>query len=613
MKRTGMVLVLVILLLLISCTSKEAVPKVTYLIGVSQADMREPWRLVLTRELREEAAKHSNVRLVFTDATQDSEKQRKDIGRLLEYGIDLLIVSPCDADKITPVVSEVYQKIPVIVLDRVVEGYDYSLFIGPDNQLIGRQAGEAVVGMAGDKSCTVLELKGADGSQLGDTRSKGFRSVTAQHPNIQVLELTANAQSRDKAQDAVTAYGDKMDEIDIIFAHNDYMALGAYRGLGELEKQTLPIVGIDGFTGPEGGLDLIRKGIIDKTITCPTGGREAIQYALEILNEVSGVPKQVILRSHSITTGNVDSYERSLDKVPYPLGRTIRAGYVQVGTESGWRLANNQSIVSAARDFGIDLTVVDANQSHAKQIEAVEDFIKQKMDVIVLSPVIDSGWDTVLLEAREAGIPVLLSDRKIASSTDDLFLTFIGADFIEEGRRAMRWVVKNVATDKHPVRILEIQGTPGASPTIERKQGFEMILADYPAYSIIHSQSGNFTTEGGKGVVEEYLQQHGKDFDVIFAHNDDMALGAIQALEQAGINPGTDVRIISVDGTKEAVQALVDGKMNCVVECSPLLGPQLMKAITDLMAGKELPLRIITDEMVFTQENAKEMLKGRSY
>lgn len=510
-------------------------------------------------------------------------------------------------------VSEVYQKIPVIVLDRVVEGYDYSLFIGPDNDLIGKQAGEAAVRLVRGSAAKVLELKGGPHSQASAERSGGFRSVTSLFPLIEIESVTVENESRDAAEDLVSAYGERLREFDVIFAHNDYMALGAYKAAHRLGCDDVKIVGIDGFTGQDGGLELIRGGRIDETITCPTGGREAIQFSLDILGKVSGVPKQVILRSHAITRENVDSYERQLDRATRPVDRTIRVGYAQVGTESGWRLANNQSIRDAAREFGIDLTAIDADNDQQAQLEAVREFIRQRMDVIVISPIVDSGWDEVLMEARDAGIPVLLSDRKISVAEDDLFMTFIGADFIEEGRRAMRWTAANVPADKHPVRILEIQGTVGATPTIERKRGFEMLLAEHPDYSIVYSAGGDFTREGGRLVVGQYLREHAWDIDVIYSHNDDMALGAVDALEASGIQPGRDVKIISVDGTEEAVKALEEGRLNCVVECSPLLGPQLMKAVTDLMSGKELPLRIITDERVFTAQTPREELRGRKY
>lgn len=601
---------------------------VQYVIGVSQANMREPWRLVLTREIQEEAAKHPDIRIVFTDATQDSAKQKADIERLLEFGIDLLIVSPCNAEDITPVVAQVYQRIPVIVLDRAVEGYDYSLFIGPDNRRIGKQAGEAILGLvdnlqddrfpsAGysqEHPLQVLEVGAYSDSQATVERSDGFAAELRSHGNIQIRSLSLKNQLRDTAEDAILANANQLRDTNVILAHSDDIALGVSRALHRLNLAgAISIVGIDGYSGENGGLDLVRRGEIAGTITSPNGGREAIRYALEILGNVSGVPKQVILRSHSVTRNNADSYERMLNPKLKEITQPIRVGYVQVGHESSWRLANNLSIQQAARDFGVQLYEIDADQVQQRQIDAVRTYIKERMDVIVISPVVSTGWDEVLREVADAGIPVLLSDRSIEVVDDDLYMTFIGADFKEEGRRAMRWLLKNVPAQKGDMRILELKGTLGATPTEERNQGFAELLEKNPSYRIVYSQSGNFTFEGGKTIVKDYIKSHPWDIDIIFAHNDDMALGAIAALEENGLHPGVDCKIVSVDGTKAALEAIIAGKLNCSVECSPLLGPQLMKALTDLMAGKELPLRIITDEIVFTADNAKKELRGRKY
>jgi|GEM_PF-6501 len=606
-------------------TDKEAVQ---YVIGVSQANMREPWRLVLTQEIQEEARKHPNIRLVFTDATQDSAKQKQDIERLLGYGIDLLIVSPCNAEDITPMVARVYQRIPVIVLDRAVEGYDYSLFIGPDNRRIGTQAGEAVLSLLNAEGSNrlpyslyspqhpfqVLEVAAYTDSPATAERSAGFAAGIEKSGSVNIRRLPLKNQLRDTAEDAVMENAALLTDVNAILAHSDDIALGVSRALHRLGLAgSIRIVGIDGYSGENGGLDLVRRGEISETVTSPTGGREAVRYALEILDHVSGVPKQVILRSHSVTRDNVDSYERMLNPTLREITQPIRVGYVQVGHESSWRLANNASIQEAAHDFGVQLTAIDADQAQQRQIEAVRKYIREKMDVIVISPVVSTGWDEVLQEAADAGIPVLLSDRSIELADDDLFMTFIGADFREEGRRAMRWILKNVPADRGGVRIMELKGTLGATPTEERSQGFSELLEKSPGYRVIYAESGNFTFEGGKGIVENYLKSHPWDIDILFAHNDDMALGAIAALEENGLHPGADCKIVSVDGTREALQAIVAGKLNCSVECSPLLGPQLMKAVTDLMAGKELPLRIITDEIVFTADNAKQALPGRKY
>lgn len=625
----GVALLLCVLFAAAACsgcanTNKEAVQ---YVIGVSQANMREPWRLVLMREIQEEAAKHPNIRLVVTDATQDSAKQKADIERLLGYGIDLLIVSPCNAEDLTPTVSEVYRKIPVIVLDRAVEGYDYSLFIGPDNARIGKQAGDAILdlfNLAQNKGLPyalyteqhpfrVLEVAAYGDSPATVERSAGFSAELARFKAVEIRRLSLENQLRDTAEDAVMANADLLRDVNAVLAHSDDIALGVSRALKRLNLAgTVRVVGIDGYSGENGGLDMVRKGTINQVITSPTGGREAVRYALEILDSVSGVPKQVILRSHSVTQADVESYERSLNPTLREVTEPIRVGYVQVGHESSWRLANNASIQEAARDFGVVLTAIDADQVQERQIEAVRKFIREKMNVIVISPVVSTGWDEVLQEAADAGIPVLLSDRSIEVTNDDLFMTFIGADFREEGRRAMRWILKNVPADKS-VRIMELQGTLGATPTEERNEGFAELLDKNRSYRIVYSKGGDFTFEGGKQIVTDYLKTHPWDIDVIFAHNDDMALGAIAALEENGLHPGTDCRIVSVDGTRAALKAITAGTLNCSVECSPLLGPQLMKAVTDLMEGEELPLRIITNEIVFTADNAKSELPGRKY
>lgn len=594
-------------------TEDKEFEKIDYVIGVSQANMRESWRLVSTNEIVEEAKKYSNISLVITDATSSTEKQKADIEKLLEYGIDLLIVSPWDVKEMTPVICEVYQKIPVIVMDRAVEGYNYTLYIGPDNEIIGRQAGEAILPLLERRTGTVLELCGSEASQSSIDRSKGYQSIVSEYGGIRTLQYRVESATRDDTEELVLHLKDALKDVDAIFAHNDYMARGAWMALARLGYR-IPIIGIDGFTGENNGVSMVQNDIIAATITCPTGGKEAIQNAMNILEHVSGVPKQIILRSHNITKENVEIYIESLNDPSLQIENIIDVGYSQLGTESAWRLANTASIKEAARDAGINLIYEDADQSQEKQMEAIRRFIELKVDVIVLSPVVDTGWEEVLQEARLAGgIPVILSDRKIIVEDEELFTTYLGADFLEEGRNAMRWIIDHIPADTDGVNILELQGTIGASPATGRKEGFEEILGQYPKYRIIYSESGDFTYEGGKRIVEKYLSEHDWNIDVIFAHNDDMALGAIDALEDNNIKPGDEVKVVSVDGTKEAFRAIMDGKLNCTVECTPLLGPQLMKAIRDLMSGKELPLRIITEGKIYTKEDAAKAYKSRKY
>lgn len=288
-------------------------------------------------------------------------------------------------------------------------------------------------------------------------------------------------------------------------------------------------------------------------------------------------------------------------------------GFSQVGAESEWRTANTESIKSAAKDAGITLKFSDAQQKQENQIKAIRAFIAQKVDVIAFSPVVESGWETVLREAKAAKIPVVLTDRAVNAKDDSLYVTFIGSDFTEEGRKAGRWLVDKMKGNAGPINIVELQGTVGSAPAIDRKKGFEEIIAADPKFKIIRSQTGDFTRAKGKEVMEAFLKAEGKKINVLYAHNDDMAIGAIQAIEEAGMKPAQDITIISIDGVKGAFEAMIAGKLNVSVECSPLLGPQLMAIIKDIKAGKSVPKRIVTEEGIFPMEVAAKEFPKRKY
>jgi galactofuranose transport system substrate-binding protein len=298
--------------------------------------------------------------------------------------------------------------------------------------------------------------------------------------------------------------------------------------------------------------------------------------------------------------------------------KPIVLGFSQIGAESEWRTANTTSVQSAAKEAGIDLRFSDAQQKQENQIKALRSFIAQRVDVIAFSPVVETGWESVLREAKAAKIPVILTDRSVDVSDESLYLTMIGSDFTEEGRKAGRWLTEYYSTGagkdvKGDINIVELQGTVGSAPANDRKKGFAEIISADPRYKVIRSQTGDFTRAKGKEVMEAFLKADAKKINVLYAHNDDMAIGAIQAIEEAGLKPGKDIIIISIDGVKGAFEAMIAGKLNVSVECSPLLGPQLMAAVKDVVAGKTLPRRILTEEGIFPQEIAAQEFPKRKY
>ncbi|HIW33004.1 MAG TPA: ABC transporter substrate-binding protein [Candidatus Paenibacillus intestinavium] len=290
----------------------------------------------------------------------------------------------------------------------------------------------------------------------------------------------------------------------------------------------------------------------------------------------------------------------------------IVLGFAQVGAESGWRSANTKSIQDSAAEAGFELKFSDAQQKQENQIKAIRSYIQQKVDVIAFSPVVESGWDTVLKEAKEAGIPVILTDRAVDSKDTSLYKTFIGSDFVLEGRKAGEWLLEQYKDSSEDINIVELQGTTGSAPANDRMAGFADVISANSKLKVIASQTGDFTRAKGKEVMQAFLKAH-KEIDVLYAHNDDMALGAIQAIEAAGLVPGKDIIIISVDAVKDGMQAASEGKINFIVECNPLLGPQLMTAVKKVLAGEEIPARIVTEETTFTSEQAKQALPTRQY
>ena len=290
---------------------------------------------------------------------------------------------------------------------------------------------------------------------------------------------------------------------------------------------------------------------------------------------------------------------------------TVTVGFAQTGSESGWRSANTESMKAAfSAANGFDLVFNAADNDPAAQIAAVRSFINQGVDAIVIAPIVEDGWDDVLQEAKDAGIPVILEDRTV-TAPDDLYATWVGLDFRREGVYAGEWAAAEFGDT--PTKMVVLEGTTGSAPANDRAEGFDEAIAG-TAIEKIDSQTGDFTRDGGKTVMEGFLQKYGVDgIDLVYAHNDDMALGAIEAIESAGAVPGTDIKIVSVDAVHDGMQALVDGKINYIVECNPLLGELAAGLVKDVIGGTAVDKAYYVEDEVFTQDKAAEVLDTRLY
>jgi galactofuranose transport system substrate-binding protein len=284
-------------------------------------------------------------------------------------------------------------------------------------------------------------------------------------------------------------------------------------------------------------------------------------------------------------------------------GKTLILGFSQLGSESGWRIGNTQSVIKAAERAGIQLMLKNAEQKQENQIKAIRSFIAYRVDVIAFSPIVEDGWDNVLAEARDAGIPVLCSDRSIKTDDESLIVGFVGSDFYKEGFRAGEFLLKKTEDRTGGIHIAEITGTEDSTPMRQRALGFRDALAGDSRFAIIASISGNFLRSKGKECMRQILNET-TDIDVLYSHNDAMTMGAIEAIEEKDISPGKDIIIISVDGEQGAIDLLKAGKINCVVECTPMLGDIIMVLAKKLAAGETIDRYTYSEETVFSEFDA---------
>lgn len=303
--------------------------------------------------------------------------------------------------------------------------------------------------------------------------------------------------------------------------------------------------------------------------------------------------------------------------------KQITMGFSQLGAESEWRTAHTKDIKEAAEKAGVKLIFSDAQQKQENQIKAIRSFIAQGVDIIAFTPIVETGWDTVLKEAKDAKIPVIVVDRDVKVNDESLYVAKIGTDSVTEGKNAFNWIDEYMKKENKQPRdggnkfnIVVLEGTVGSSVAIGRSQGFTDAMKAAPdadKYQILASQTGEFTRQKGQEVMESFLKTYGDKIDVLFSQNDDMALGAIQAIEAAGLKPGKDVTIISIDGVKGIFKAMMEGKSNCTVECNPLQGDLLMETAKKILNGEQVSKNVFVKEGVFSADVAEKTLPDRKY
>jgi len=314
--------------------------------------------------------------------------------------------------------------------------------------------------------------------------------------------------------------------------------------------------------------------------------------------------KRTLLLATAIAFGAVTSIASAAGLPPLEQKDRYKVGFAQMESNNPWRIAETKSFHDTAESCGWDLIATDAAGSAAKQVADVDSMIAQGIDVLFLPPREEKPLIPAVKKAKAAGIPTFLVDRSVdpnAAKPGEDFVAFLGSDFIDQGKRVAEWTIENFKGDKGI--IVQLEGTTGSSPANDRKSGFDDRIVQDERFEIVASQSGDFARDLGRQVMETLLQAH-PDVNIVYAHNDEMAIGAIQALELAGRKPGEDVLIVSIDGTRDALQAIIDGKMGVTVESSPFFGPLACETMKRYAAGETIEPWVQVKDRIFTSDNA---------
>ena len=303
-------------------------------------------------------------------------------------------------------------------------------------------------------------------------------------------------------------------------------------------------------------------------------------------------------------------------QLPTEQNKKIILGFSQIGSESAWRTRNTQSIFEAAEENNIQIIFDDAQQKQENQLKAIRSFIVYQVDIIAFVPIVEDGWDNVLQEAKDAGIPVIIVDRQI-NADESMYAGFLGEDGFSEGKRAAEFLVKKFNTKSDQVNIVEFSGTLNSSVVTNRAKGFRSVIENNAKYQIVLSEDGDFLRSRGKEIMDRILDENrglylnGKRIDVIYSHNDSMTLGLLDSLANHSYTQFPV--IISIDAEQKSIDALKAGKLSCVVECNPNLGPTLMQLVIATHEGRAIPRVTYMEESVFTENDDFSSIAPRGY
>lgn len=545
---------------------KEKDEGIQYLIGVSFSDLSNMEQLSLYNEINERAQSYENVRVVSTNATASKYTQIKDMEMLVKLGVDILLVYSEDVLVIKNEISKIHKAIPVMVLDKEISGYAYDLFIGPDDYDIGYNAGKKVTSILGDNAGAVVEIMGSLESNATRKRTRGFSDALS-GTGIRVVYSFYGESNINTTEEKLFNFVKENKNVDMVFAHDHAMAQGAASALERAGIRDVNIISIGNVSSKQEQEDLDD---IDTLILYTIDGRQIIENAIQIINGTGVIPRKIIVQNYEkesealwYLNGNDSEYE------PVDMGGPFMIGMVCNGSQDQWCQRIYRHLEKTLHSQNVSFLLsplygLSDEEKKANQITALDALIEAKTDLILFTPCSPDGFDEILIKAKINGVQVILLDENI-SPTSQLPMTYVGYDYFDEGKIAAEWIVDNVYSSDKDIIIGEIYDHTQAFSTQKRKEGFINVISGYLRIRIVESVCGKSTHEDGKLAMEQIFKNH-HDINLVYVHNEEMALGAMQAIREKGLDPGRDVILIVNNGMDKSQKALEKQQINCIIQ-----------------------------------------------
>ncbi|NDL68055.1 substrate-binding domain-containing protein [Anaerotalea alkaliphila] len=512
-------------------------PGVEYLIGMSHPNLSDETQIAAHTSMIEELARHPNARLIFTNAGGSTYKQIKDIDKLVNYGVDLLIITANDANILGPILNRVNERIPVMLLGKDIPYYSYRMFIGPDMLSVGEKAAEGLHQILGDKKASVVAVNGPIDDPVVMQIRKGFTDEINRNVKIKIEHNIYCDWLRTEAEENLQRLLRLGGEVDAVFAQNSTMAQGAINALQQ-EGLSIPVISVAGVLTDQ-LKQALREGRLEAVLYAPIGGKEAIDYAMRILHGEEGIPQKIIFRSILVTRENLGTLRLWDGREDGPMAEPYRIGYIESDLWKGSGISDMEGVLWIVGNLTNPSSV---EQKDKEQKEMFENFLASGVDMVMFSPVFSYGWEELLLQAQREAVQVVLLGNPVKSSAQNL--VYIGPDHENQGRIAAQHIIEDIYGKKAKIKILEITGNLDSLAAMQRSGGFRQITNGYSRIEIAEVFEGTMNPNRIQEMIVLAFKKHRQEINVVFLHADTWVPHTLSALEELGLEPGLDVHLI---------------------------------------------------------------------